>query len=85
MAKKSKKSKKNTGMEVVPWREDRERKSVSVRKIDNGYLAEHDESGPDGYKSKTVYHPKKPAFVLEPAPTKKLTARGVKKLEKMKI
>lgn len=84
MAKKSK-SKKAVATCDMPYRPESERKSVTVRKIDNGYLAEHDTSGPDGYKSKTVYHQKKPTFTLEPAKPKKLTAKATKKLEKVRI
>lgn len=38
--------------------------SVEVRKIDNGYLVRHSESGPKGYKSREVYHAEKPALAM---------------------
>lgn len=69
----------------APYRSDREHKSVTVRKIGNGYLAEHSSDDGEGYKSKTVYHPKKPTFSLEPAAPKKLTKSRMKKLEKVSI
>ena len=34
--------------------------SVNVRKIANGYVLTHSESGPKGHKSTETYHPKKP-------------------------
>lgn len=53
---------------------EREHRSVSVRKIKNGFLAEHSSSGPDTeYKSETTYHAKKPKITFDvqgDAPTK---------------
>lgn len=34
--------------------------SVSVRKIDNGFIVSRSHSSPRGYKSSEAYHPKKP-------------------------
>lgn len=39
-----------------------EHMSVSVRKIDNGFIVSHSKSGPKGYSRTEVYHPAKPAI-----------------------
>lgn len=39
---------------------DGEHMSVSVRKIDNGYIVSHTKSGADGYECREVYHSEKP-------------------------
>lgn len=87
MAKAKKKTKvaKSVAMPETPMKSDREHKSVTVRKIDNGFLAEHSHDTGGEYKTKTVYHPKKPNITLDAAPSKPLTKGKMKKLEKQSI
>lgn len=68
MAKRKSKKSKASMVETPSMPEEREQRSVTVRKIDNGYLAEHSSSGGEGgYTSKTVYHPKKPTIMMDMA------------------
>lgn len=63
MAKKSKS--KNMMAIAAPESSDRQRASVSVRKIKNGYISER--SGhikDDPYKSEEMFHPKKPNIAI---------------------
>lgn len=41
-------------------RDEPEYVSVTIRKIDNGYVASHSRSGPKGFEHREVYHAKKP-------------------------
>jgi len=45
--------------------------SVRLEKIENGFLANHATDGPDGYHTKTVYHPQPPVITIDtPKPNK---------------
>jgi hypothetical protein len=52
---------------------DREYHSVSVRKIDNGYIISKSSEGPKGYRSSESLSPTKPKIEL---PAAKPMARG---------
>lgn len=45
--------------------ESEEYHSVSVRKIDNGYLLSRSSSGPKGYKTKELYYSEKPVIDVD--------------------
>lgn len=45
-----------------------EHHSVSVRKIDNGFIVRTSKSGPSGYNSSEAYHPKKPNIDIQSIP-----------------
>lgn len=45
-----------------------EHHSVSVRKIDNGFIVHTSKSGPSGYNSSESYHPKKPNIDIQSIP-----------------
>lgn len=68
-------------------REEREHRSVTMRKIKNGYLTEHSRSGGEGpYESETLYHPKKPKIEMTVGDTKlRISGKRLKRLEKMPI
>lgn len=67
--------------DTVPMRSEREHRSVTVRKIANGYLVDQSTSGPEGYKSEETYVAKKPKIEMQ---IKQAKARE-KRLEKVKI
>ncbi len=48
--------------------------SISVRKIDNGYVARHSHSSPQGYTEREVYHATKPKIAMPAAPAAKKPA-----------
>lgn len=67
-------TKRQTAAVPMPVRENQEH-NISVRKIDNGYIARHstmDTKG-SGYKQREVYHPTKPTIKVSvnPGPGKK--------------
>ena len=45
-----------------------EHHSVSVRKIDNGFVVSTHKSGSDGYQSSETYHEKKPKIDIQSIP-----------------
>lgn len=53
-------AKKSAKAETMPC--EGEHMSVSVRKIDNGFIVSRSKSGPKGYEHTEVYHPEKPAI-----------------------
>lgn len=55
----------NRTINVVAPRD--EHTSVSVRKIENGYISRTSSSGPKGYAETERFHPEKPALVIGPA------------------
>ncbi|MDE2105139.1 MAG: hypothetical protein KGL39_48375 [Patescibacteria group bacterium] len=57
---------------------DHEHQSVSVRKIDNGYIASHSYDGRKGYESHDTFHAQKPVIVMKigKAPAKPATPKG---------
>lgn len=52
-----------------------EHHSVSVRRIDNGFIVSKTVSGPKGYKSSEEFHAKKPNLELPKAATGKTAPR----------
>lgn len=56
-------AKKGKSTMASPVMSDNHHQSVSVRKIENGYVASHSSSGPKGeYQSTEYFHPKKPSI-----------------------
>lgn len=47
---------------------DAEHVSVSVRKIQNGFVVSKSTSGPKGYKSEDMYHERKPSIDIQSIP-----------------
>lgn len=47
---------------------EHEHHSVSVRKIDNGFVVHKSSSGPKGYDSSETYHEKKPIVDIQSIP-----------------
>lgn len=79
---KAKKSKANKGMvDCAPAVSENERRSVSVRKISNGYIVSKSQSGKDGWKDEEMFVAKKPTIEMQ---VKQSKARE-KRLEKVKI
>jgi hypothetical protein len=68
--------------------EDREHRSVSIEKIENGYLRHETHSQGDQYSSKTTYHNEKPSMEPHEKPEKdhgKMLLRAAKKLLKVLV
>lgn len=82
MAKKRKAKKGKADACCVPF-EDRQRRSISVRKIANGYIVNKSSSGPDGYKDEDYYTAKPPEIDIQVR--EKRAAAFEKKHSKLKI
>lgn len=50
--------------------------SVSVRKIDNGFIVNKSTSGPKGYKSSETYHVKKPNIDIQSTPDMNMSCKA---------
>lgn len=61
----AKRKKKNATTAPMCDYDRTERKSVSVRKISNGFIVSKDSSGKDGYKNEEIYTAKKPSIELQ--------------------